>query len=426
MAGLRDGLQHSRAFSPPRSSDEARDQEELSSAGRTHSAAQRARNIGFSLRGARGESAWKRRLGVPRTTAPTETTFRTTLLTRSALLHGLSGMALAGALTVIFLESHEKNWLWLIVLSMVLIGYGIGAYWCAGHLGKLDLARWLILGGDLALLAVCWLLLGSSSVLYLLFPSLVLLAAVLADRRETLRMVGYEALVLAALAVTELAGLRHLSLPIRPSLALLCTVLGSLLCLGWITGALLALLSRSERIGGIDHWNSAEIARVRVESDLRLRQLQDEVDTIQEVLSRAVAGQLHTRVALKEGELAALAAKLNQLLNRQEKLFDEGREHRRLERAVGELLALLEALHRGERVGWPAPTDTPVDRILALMRAPLTPRTTTKLPATPADLPQTSSSSSLVAEAVRVRPTATPETVAPPASRDAERGSGEG
>jgi hypothetical protein len=63
-------------------------------------------------------------------------------------------------------------------------------------------------------------------------------------------------------------------------------------------------------------------------------------------------------------------------------MFDEARQHRQLEAAVSELLALLEALHRGERVGWPAPTGTPVDRILALMRAPFTPRTTAKLPAT--------------------------------------------
>ena len=388
MAGLRDGLEPLRAY-PLRELDEAGEQEEASAAGRRHSAAQRVRSIGFSLRGAEGESAWKRRLN-PQTTAPTETTFRTALLTRCALLHGLGGMVLAAGLTVIFLESHEKSWLWLILLSMALIGTGVGAYWCAGQFGKLESALWLILGGDLALLAAYWLLVGSSSVVYLLFPGLVLLAAVLADRRETLRVVGCEAVVLVVLAATDLLGLPHLRLPVRPGLALLCVVVGSLLCLGWITFALLMLMNRNEQTGGVEHWNSAELARVRLASDLRLRQLQDEIDTIGEVLARGVAGELHTRVALKEGELAALAAKLNQLLSRQEQLFEEGREHRRLARAVRELLGLLEALHRGEPVGWPAPTGTPVDRILALMRAPLTPRTTTKLPDTPGDLQQAS------------------------------------
>ncbi len=388
MAGLRDGLQRPRGLYLPEV-DHVHDQPQAAElpSGRTYAAPQRVRDIGFSLRGAQRESAWKRRFGL-RTTIPTETTFRTTLLTRCALLHGLGGMLLAGALTVVFLESGVKSWLWLIVLSMLIIGYGVGAYWCAGHLGRLSLARWLTLGGDLAVLAGFWLLLGPASLLYLLFPCLVLLAAVLSDRRDTLLTLAVGAGVLVVLTASDLAGLPHLHAPAHAPLVGVFNLLGSLACLGWMTGALLALLSRSARTGGLDHWNSAEIARVRVESDLRLRQLQDELATIQEVLARAVAGELHTRVASRDEELAALAAKLNQLLSRQEKMFDESREHRRLERAVSELIALLEALHRGERVGWPLPTGTPVDRILALMRAPLTLRTTTR-PLAPADLPPT-------------------------------------
>jgi hypothetical protein len=106
---------------------------------------------------------------------------------------------------------------------------------------------------------------------------------------------------------------------------------------------------------------------------------------LQAVLGRVAAGELHARVPIKDGELAPVAARLNSLLDRQEHMFDEARQHRRLEAATGELLALLEALHRGERVGWPAPTGTQVDRILALMRAPLmphpVPRVTRELPA---------------------------------------------
>jgi hypothetical protein len=422
MAGLRDGLQRSRELYLPEH-EEARDQAEASKTtktSRTHSAALRVRNIGFSLGGSQSESAWKRRVSPgsvsPRVTIPTETTLRTTLLTRCALAHGLGGMLLSGVMTIIFLESGQKNWLWLILLSMALIGYSVGAYWCAGHLGRLDLSRWLIVGGDLALLALIWLLVGPSSLLYLLFPSLILLAALLSVRRDLLVTVALEGGLLMALSLTNLAGLPHLQLSVRPPLSLLLTLVGSLLCLGWMTGALLALLTRTERLGGAEHWNSAEVARVRIESDLRLRQLQDEITTIQDVVSRAVVGEMHSRVIIKEGELAPLAAKLNQLLSHQKKMAEESREHRRLERAVGELVALLEALHRGEHVGWPPPTGTSVDRILALMRAPLTPRATTKLPVSTAEEPSTPAAlPSVPSDALPTRSDPVPEPVAPPA-----------
>ena len=139
-------------------------------------------------------------------------------------------------------------------------------------------------------------------------------------------------------------------------------------------------------MGSGEHWNSAEVARLRIESDIHLRQLQEGIAALQTVLGRVEGGALHARVGgIKEGELAPLVAKLNSLLDRQERMFDEARQHRRLEAAVGELLELLETLHRGEHVGWPAPTGTQVDRILALMRAPVArrplPRITKELPA---------------------------------------------
>src|ERR1700746_740590 len=100
MAGLRDGLHRSRELYLPEQ-EGASDQAEAAHSTRTHSAAHRARNIGFSLGGSQSESAWKRRAGPagfnPRITAPTETTMRATLLTRCALAHGLGGMLLAGA-----------------------------------------------------------------------------------------------------------------------------------------------------------------------------------------------------------------------------------------------------------------------------------------------------------------------------------------
>ncbi|HEU5367364.1 MAG TPA: hypothetical protein VFU69_02825 [Ktedonobacterales bacterium] len=372
MAGLRDGLQRSRELYLPES-DRPRDAAKPFPPSRTRSLPQRVNNIGFSIHSAEDQSAWKRRFG-QRATAPTETTVRTTLLLRCALLHSLFGILLACGLTVLFLESMNGSWLWLLLLTMLIASYGVAAYWCAERFGRLPLACWVILIGDLAALVSAWLLIGPSLALALLLPGIAVLALLLAGRREMLITASLEAAALVVLALADLAGLPHLSFHAPTALLVLLNLFGALACLGGMIYALLAVLNRSAYMGYSDHWNSAEIARVRIESDIHLRQLQESILTLQAVLGRVDAGDLRARVAIKDGELAPIAARLNSLLNRQERMFDEARQHRRLEAATGELLALLEALHRGERVGWPAPTGTQVDRILALMRAPLAPR----------------------------------------------------
>ncbi len=359
-----------------------------SPASSTRSLPQRGGNIGFSVRSADDLSAWKRRF-VRGSTVPPEPTARTTLLLRCALLHGLGGLLLAGVLTVFFLESRDASWLWLLLLALLLAFSGLAAYWCAGHLDRLRLARWVIVGGDLAALVYAWLLLGPSLVLVLLLPGIAALALLLAGRRELLMTACFEAAVLVALELGDLAGLPLLSLHTPAALLLALNLFGALACLGWVVYALLAVLARSEHPGPDEHRNSAEVARARIGSDIHVRQLQEGITLLQGALGRVASGDLGARVAIKEGELAALATKLNSFLDRQERMFDEARQHRRLEAAVSELVALLEALHRGERVGWPAPTGTQVDRILALMRAPLPqrplPRITAKMLAVSAD-----------------------------------------
>ena len=381
MAGLRDSAQHSRELYLPEL-QEGREAAQWSP-GRTRSLPQRGRDVGFSIRGADGQSAWKRR-AAHRTTAPTETTLRAALLLRCTLLHGLGGVVLAGVLTVVFLESGVRGWLWLILLSMLVVVYGVAAYWCVESLERLSIARWLILGGDLVAMALWWLLSGPSPVLYLLLPGLVLLAASLVSRRGLLLVIWLEAGVLVMLELADVMGVPHLRLGVAAPVSAVFNLVGALACLAWIALALLGPFIWSQQPGRADHRNSAEVARLRIGSDLHLRQLQDGLAALQSTLRQVESGNLHARVAIKEGELATLASLVNSFLDRQERMFDEARQHRQLEAAVSELLALLEALHRGERVGWPTPTGTPVDRILALMRAPFTPRTTAKLPATTA------------------------------------------
>jgi hypothetical protein len=388
MAGLRDGLQRSRELYLP-DLDDTRNHMRVFPTSRQRSLPQQVGNIGFSVHGADEPSAWKRRFGRGNT-APTETTVRVTRLRRCALVHGLSGVLLAGVLTVPFLESMNGGWLWLVALAMLVAACGVAAYWGAERFERLRLARWIILGGDLAALTWVWLLLGPSLVFALLLPGIAVLALVLGGKREMLIVTALASITLVGVTIAELAGLPQLALYTPAVLVVLLNLMGALACLGGITYALLTVLARHNRLGSGDSWNSAEIARMRIESDIHLRQLQDGIAALQTVLGRVEGGVLHARVTNKEGELAALAAKLNSLLDRQERMFNESQQHRRLEAAVGELIALLETLHRGERVGWPAPTGTQVDRILALMRAPLTPR---PLPRITKELPAVSAPS---------------------------------
>jgi hypothetical protein len=377
MPGLRDRVQHPHLLA---SSDVGEMPEEivypLDTGGR--SAAQRVLHVGFSVQGSEQPSAWKRRFGT-QATMPTETTLRTLVLTRCSLIHSIGGLLFAGGATVFYLESGMREWLWLILLSMLVVAYAVAAYWFAEHHDGFGTSRFFLVGGDLLATGCFGLLLGFSPVVALLVPGIVLLAAILANRREALLAAFAGSLVVIGLALFDLAGVAHLHLYLRPLVTTVFTLLGTLLCLGWMTGALMMLLRDSERLPADVTFNSAEVARARIESDVHARQVQDGLALLQQTLARAEAGDLRARAALKEGELAQLAARINGLLERQEQMFAESQRHRRLERAVGELLALLEALHRGEYVGWPVPTGTQVDRILALMRAPSRPLTTRKL-----------------------------------------------
>lgn len=394
MAGLRDGLQRSRELYLPEL-DAPRDHTRVFPTSRQRSLPQQVGHIGFSIRSANEPSAWKRRFGRGNT-APSETALRLTRLRRCALLHGVSGVLLAATLTVLFLESMNGGWLWLLALAMLVAFCGVAAYWGADHFERLRLARWMILGGDLLVLMCAWLLLGSSLLFALLLPGMTLLALLLGGRREMVIAAFLAAAALVVVTIAALAGLPHLALHVPAAFTLLLNLLGALVCLGGMISGLLAVLARNGRVGAGDSWNSlevansAEIARVRIESDIHLRQLQDGIAALQTVLGRVEGGALHARVTNKEGELAPLATKLNNLLDRQERMFNEAQQHRRLEAAVGELIDMLAALHRGERVGWPAPTGTQVDRILALMRAPLTPR---PLPRITKELPAVQGSS---------------------------------
>jgi hypothetical protein len=377
MAGLRDRLQHPRpvtSFALGKTSEEP----EHSLDANSRSAAQRVLHVGFSVQGPEQQSAWKRRFGI-QTTMPTETTLRTLVLTRCSLAHSIGGLLFAAGTTVFYLESGMNQWLWLILLSMLVVAYAIAAYWFAEHYDRLGTARLLLVGGDLLTVGCAGLLLGFSVVVVLMVPGIVLLAALLANRREALLAALAGGVVVLALAVFDLAGGTHLQLHLRPVVMTVFTLLGTLICLGWMTGALLILLREGEHHPGEVAFNSAEVARIRIESDVHTRQIQDGLVLLQQVLARAEAGDMRARAMLKEGELAQLAARINALLERQEQMFAESQQHRRLERAVEELLALLEALHRGEQVGWPLPTGTQVDRILALMRAPSRPAATRKL-----------------------------------------------
>lgn len=381
MAGLRDGLQRSREFYLPKLPG-TRNMAAAPLMNKTRSLPQQVGNVGFSVRGSDQQSAWKRRLGRKTASSP-ETTAHQALVTRCALAHGLGGILLVVVLTVLFLESLRGSWLWLLLLAMLMALEGVAAYWCAEHFDRRSLASWIILGGDLGAWLWGWLLLGSSLALALLLPGIAVLALLLVGWREMLLTAVIEAVALVVLTLTDLAGLPHLSLYAPAFVLALLNLLVPLACLGGMIFALLAVLERGEHTAPADYWRSAEVARVRIESDIHVRQLQESIATLHGVLGRVAGGELHARAALKDGELAPIAGKLNNFLERQERMFDEARKHRQLEAAVGELIAMLEALHRGERVGWPAPTGTQVDRILALMRAPLPqqPRITRELPA---------------------------------------------
>lgn len=128
--------------------------------------------------------------------------------------------------------------------------------------------------------------------------------------------------------------------------------------------------------------NERILAQAR-EIELQRRRLQDGIQHMQQVHAAFARGQFDVRARVPEGELLPLAASLNHLLDRMQRLSREQEQRARMELGIREMVAALKRVRAGDAYVAPNYTGTPLDEVLVELATLLPLRPGAALPAGP-------------------------------------------
>lgn len=278
----------------------------------------------------------------------------------------------AAALTGTILLLVGQEWApWPLALSVVL---GVGA-WIAYLVSQRDTAR-SVAGGVLLISqlgALCWMfaLLGARASLLALAPAMLLLA---------LRTAGRLALLLGAGATFALyvaAMLFASALPIsRPDFLTteLAVIDGVVVFVGLFTLLMLALDVENGRIRALARARASrhEARLLRERAALLRQQLEEDAALLDEALGEALHGHGIDPAALEQVDtmLSPLVERVIAVAGRLETLQRDREDRVRLEGAVRQVTRALERGWLGLPWSWPDPSDTLLDELVALLRAP--------------------------------------------------------
>lgn len=284
-----------------------------------------------------------------------------------AALH--AGLAAAGALTGAGLLVTGTGYaLWPLVLAAIAGAGGWLAYAASGR--SLRLAAWLLLVAQLGMLAWLLALLGARGALLALVPALALLAL------RWLGRVAASSLAVCALALYALAASLQLTgaLPVPITLSAGGYVLldGSIVAVGLLEMLLLASRMQSSRV-------RAEMAARARQHEVRTlharlahlrQQVEDDAARLDDMLGRALAGRHVAGTVETDGLLSPLAETTNAAVERLAILQRDREDRLRLEGAVRTVTRAVERAWLGLAWSWPEWSGTPLDELVALLRAP--------------------------------------------------------
>ncbi|MGZ3637494.1 MAG: hypothetical protein ACXVCX_06600 [Ktedonobacterales bacterium] len=281
-------------------------------------------------------------------------------------------VAFVAALTgTILLLVGQEGALWPLALSVVL---GVGA-WLAYIVSQRDRARSLA-GGVLLISqlgALCWMfaLLGARASLLALAPAMLLLALRTAGRLAMLLGTGATfALYIAAVLIAP-------ALPIsRPDFLTteLAVIDGVVVFVGLFTLLVLALDVQNGRIRALARARASrhEARLLRERAALLRQQLEEDAALLDEALGEALHGHGIDPAALEQVDtmLSPLVERVIAVADRLETLQRDREDRVRLEGAVRQVTRALERGWLGLPWSWPDPSDTLLDELVALLRAP--------------------------------------------------------
>lgn len=281
-------------------------------------------------------------------------------------------VAFAAALTGAIILVVGQEWaFWPFALAVVL---GVGA-WLAYLASQRSTAKSFAGSALLAsqLAALCWLfaLFGARASLLALAPAILLLA---------LRTAGRLAMMLGTVATFALyiaAVLFLPALPIsRPDFLTteLAVVDGVVVFVGLLALLVLALDLQNGHTRALARARASrhEARLLRERTALLRQQLEEDATLLDERLGEALHGRGISPAALEQVDsmLSPLVERVNDIAGRLETLQRDREDRLRLEGAVRQVTRALERGWLGLPWSWPESSDTLLDELVALLRAP--------------------------------------------------------
>lgn len=283
-------------------------------------------------------------------------------------LHAALGVvaALAGAALLV---AGSRLWFWPVLLAGAAGLGGWVAYTASQSSYRRTIAGAALGCSQAGLLVWALAVAGPRASLLLLVPGAVLLALRTSGRTTAALLATAALAAYATDLVLSLVWSVPAVIPLDPlPSALLDGTLAALGLLLAIAGAFDATAGRAkaELVARARH---GEVRRLQARLDRLRRQSEDDAAALYRALDSALEGAPADDASV-DGVFSPVVARIAGVGEHVADLRDELRERDRLEAALGHLALALERAWLGLAWSWPAPTGTPVDDVVLLLRTP--------------------------------------------------------
>jgi hypothetical protein len=290
------------------------------------------------------------------------------LILRMALGHVLTGLLAALAASALLLAGNDQGY-WLLGLAALALPGGVTAYTLLSGKRAAVPGSLALVGAQLAALAWAYALIGPQLSLLMLLPAALWLALLMGGRLPAL-VCGLGGLVIYfAFQVAVALDVYRPTVSLDPRAQLLFDGLVTSLGVALALLAFLYAAAARQRSAAAARARLYELRLVREEmASLRERTEQDG-QKLEEALAEALRGR-GLDLVTADGSLSPVAEAVNAAAERLATLQKDREDRLRLEGALRTLIRTVERGWLGLSWSWPEPSNTLLDELVALLRAP--------------------------------------------------------
>ena len=292
----------------------------------------------------------------------------TRLILRMALGHVLTGLLAALAASALLLAGNDQGY-WLLGLAALALPGGVTAYTLlSGKRATVPGSRALV-GAQLAALAWAYALIGPQLSLLMLLPAALWLALLMGGRLPAL-VCGLGGLVIyLAFQVAVALDVYRPTVGLDPRAQLLFDGLVTSLGVALALLAFLYAAAARQRSAAAARARLYELRLVRAEMASLREQTEQDGQKLEEALAEALRGR-GLDLVTADGSLSPVAEAVNAAAERLATLQKDREDRLRVEGALRTLIRTMERGWLGLSWSWPDPSNTLLDELVALLRAP--------------------------------------------------------